>query len=51
MLLRLREHYREFRQLPERIQEVLRPLWLEWVEVLKEEERELELRESCYGSA
>jgi hypothetical protein len=42
MLLMLRDHYREFRKAPERCQEVLRPLWLDWVEVLNEEERELE---------
>jgi len=51
MLLRLRDHYREFCRLPERWQEVLRPLWLEWADVLNEEERELKLREECYGSA
>ena len=42
MLLALRDCYREFRQMPERVQELLRPLWLEWVDVLNEEERELE---------
>jgi hypothetical protein len=44
MLLRLRDHYREFCQLPERIQECLRPLWLEWVDVLAEEEQKFERR-------
>jgi hypothetical protein len=51
MLLRLRDHYPEFCRLPERWQELFRPLWLEWVDVLNEEERELKLREECYGSA
>jgi hypothetical protein len=42
MLFMLRDHYRKFRQMPERVQECLRPLWLEWVDVLDEEERKLE---------
>src|SRR6516225_54480 len=42
MLLALRDCYRELCQMPERVQELLRPLWLEWVDVLNEEERELE---------
>jgi hypothetical protein len=50
-LLRLREHYREFCKLPERMQEMLGPLWSEWVDALAEEERELKLREECYGTA
>ena len=51
MLLMLRDHYREFCQLLERWQELLRPLWLEWADVLDEEEKELKLREKCYGTA
>ena len=44
MLLSLRDCYREFCQMPERVQECLRPFWLEWVDVLNDEERELERR-------
>jgi hypothetical protein len=41
MLLSLREHYHEFRRMPEPIQEILQHMWLEWVDVLQCEEEEL----------
>jgi hypothetical protein len=42
MLVSLREHHREFCNAPERIQELLRPLWMKWVDTLNNEERKLE---------
>jgi hypothetical protein len=47
MLLELREHYREFCQAPERVQELLRPTWLEWLDTLNIEEQEE--RERAHG--
>jgi hypothetical protein len=44
MLLSLREHYHEFRRMPEPIQELLRHMWLESVDVLQCEEERLEKR-------
>jgi hypothetical protein len=39
-LLEIREHIRDFQQLPEKWQELLRPHWMQWVDVLNcEEER------------
>lgn len=47
MLLSLREHFEEFKLLPENWQEQMRPCWLPWFDVLKREERLGE----CNGSA
>jgi hypothetical protein len=41
-LLDLRDHFDWFRELPEAWQEALRPHWLNWSDVLKEEEEKLE---------
>ena len=46
MLLVLREHFDEFRKLPEKWQERMRPYWLPWLDVLNREERE-----ECCGTA
>jgi hypothetical protein len=40
-LLCLRDHFEEFRQAPEAVQEALRPHWLEWLDVLRTEEQKL----------
>jgi hypothetical protein len=40
-LLSLRDHFEDFCELPDRVQEPLRPLWLEWLDVLQCEEDKL----------
>ena len=40
MLLRLREHYREFKTLPQRWQEALSPMWEWWAAEFFDEEME-----------
>jgi hypothetical protein len=41
-LLSLRAHWEEFRELPEKLQEVLQPHWLEWEDVLNTEREKWE---------
>jgi hypothetical protein len=41
-LLSIRDHFEEFRACPEEVQELLRPHWLEWLDVLKTEEEKWE---------
>ena len=41
-LLALRDHFEEFLEAPEAVQEALRPHWLEWLDVLQTEEQKLE---------
>jgi hypothetical protein len=53
ILLAVREHFEEFRRLPEKWQARMRPGWLPWFEVLNREEREWEelAMEECSGRA
>jgi hypothetical protein len=44
ILLQLRWHFDEFRKIPEWVQELLRPTWLTWNEVLNGEEERLKER-------
>jgi hypothetical protein len=41
-LLLIRDHWEEFRACPEEVQELLRPHWLQWLDVLQTEEEKLE---------
>ena len=46
LLLALREHFDEFKELPEKWQENMRPSWLGWLDTLRREELE-----ACRGTA
>jgi hypothetical protein len=51
ILLAVREHFDEFRKLPEKWQQHMRPAWLPWFEALNREEREWEELGECHGTA